>query len=184
MISNATMLGSRTHTLPRAAMLQAERVIRASEREEGMRRSASSSILMLPTNSHVVRDPARRDGASRPLSMDHLAELWMQPRPGGNPVAMGRMPQKVAPQPPLPFTPSFLPPLAHTQIKPLRAPHFSPSASQKTVDEMYVMHENKLFGSGNHKRAANGAFSDAEHIVPGIIDNRGAARDKPGTGLS
>ena len=51
------------------------------------------------------------------------------------------------------------------------------------------MHQNKLFGSATHRRAANGSFYDADHRmqlvghphhVPGIVDNRGAARDKAG----
>ena len=188
-VSNATVLGTRTHTLPRAAVLQAERIIRAAEAEEQMRRSASSSIIGLPTNSYVIKERARKDGGEKPLSIDHLSTLWMQPRPGKNPLMYGAVRGKVAPAQAVPFTPSFLPPLSHTQVKPSRPPSLSPSASQKTVDEMHRMHQNKLFGSATHRRAANGSFYDADHRmqlvghphhVPGIVDNRGAARDKAG----
>ena len=139
-VSNATILGSRTTTLPRAALLQAERVINAAARESDLRRSASSSIIGLPTNTHVLKDPVANKGVGKAQALDHLAELWMAPRMG--PYAQKR----VAAQQALPFTPSFLPPLSHTQIRPIRPPVLSPSASQKTIEEFYSMHENKIFG--------------------------------------
>ena len=112
----------------------------------------------------ALKDPALKEGRERPQNVDHLAELWMKPRPGG-----WALDRKVPHQAALPFTPSFLPPLSNTQIRPIRPPVLSPSASQKTVDSMFKMHENRLFGdTGVEAEACRGSARDRAYFGMGL----------------
>jgi len=111
------------HVLPPAAMAQVERLVTCAEREHSLRRSASLSRIGLPTGSYLLpKEVARTD-------IDHLTQLWLQPRMGSKSWARVSHP-----------TPVLLPPLTAAKHAPARLPRLSPDLSRDSVRAMYTAH--------------------------------------------
>jgi len=88
-------LSRSTPHLPLLATNHALRISRAVERESALRAEQSASLLSLPTNSYSIPEYyLAASTTSTRQSIDHLAMLWMQPRPGS--CAMHKLPTSEA----------------------------------------------------------------------------------------